>query len=101
MLATSAVANGLFADDPFALGIAGGFSSPTAARLLAESDVIVSFGAALNQWTTRHGTLIAPDARVAQVDLDADAIGAHRPIEIGVVGDARETAEALLAALHD
>ena len=103
LLATSAVANGLFAGDPFALGIAGGFSSPVAARLLGEADVVVSFGAALNQWTTRHGTLIADDARVAQVDLDGEAIGAHRPVDVGVVGDARETAEALVAALepHD
>ncbi len=101
LLATSAVANGLFAGDRFALGIAGGFSSPVAARLLAEADAVVAFGAALNQWTTRHGTLIAPTARVAQVDLDADAVGAHRQVDIGVVGDARETAEALLAAIHD
>jgi thiamine pyrophosphate-dependent acetolactate synthase large subunit-like protein len=101
VMATSAVANGLFAGDPYAVGIAGGFSSPVAARLLAGSDVVVAFGAALNQWTTRHGSLIAPAARVAQVDLDADAIGAHRPVEIGVVGDARATAEALVAELHD
>jgi thiamine pyrophosphate-dependent acetolactate synthase large subunit-like protein len=100
LLATSAVANGLFAGDPFSLGIAGGFSSPVAARLLREADVVVAFGAALNQWTTRHGTLIASDARVAQVDLDADAIGAHRPVDVGVVGDARETAEALLTTLE-
>ena len=39
VLATSAVANGLFAGDPYAVGIAGGFSSPTAARLLGEADV--------------------------------------------------------------
>ncbi len=96
VLATSAVANGLFAGDPYAVGIAGGFSSPVAARLLAESDLVVSFGAALNQWTTRHGTLIAQGARVAQVDLDADAIGAHRPVQLGVVGDALATAEALV-----
>jgi thiamine pyrophosphate-dependent acetolactate synthase large subunit-like protein len=102
VLATSAVANGLFAGDPYAIGIAGGFSSPMAARLLAESDVVVAFGAALNQWTTRHGTLIAPGARVAQVDLDADAIGAHRPVDLGVIGDARATAEALIGELaHD
>jgi len=101
VLATSAVANGLFAGDPFEVGIAGGFSSPLAARLLGEADAVVAFGAALNQWTTRHGTLIAPAARVAQVDLDADAIGAHRPVELGVVGDARETAEALVAAFAD
>ncbi len=99
VLATSAVANGLFEGDPFALGIAGGFSSPLAARLLGEADAVVAFGAAMNQWTTRHGTLIAPDARVAQVDLDADAIGAHRPVDVGVVGDASATAEALVAAL--
>jgi thiamine pyrophosphate-dependent acetolactate synthase large subunit-like protein len=99
VLATSAVANGLFADDPFAVGIAGGFSSPTAARLLGEADAIVAFGAALNQWTTRHGTLIAPGARVVQVDRDEEAIGAHRPVELGVVGDAAATAEALLDAL--
>jgi thiamine pyrophosphate-dependent acetolactate synthase large subunit-like protein len=101
VLATSAVANGLFAGDPYAVGIAGGFSSPTAARLLSESDIVVSFGAALNQWTTRHGTLIGPGARVAQVDLDADAIGAHRPVELGVVGDALATAEALIEHGHD
>jgi thiamine pyrophosphate-dependent acetolactate synthase large subunit-like protein len=101
VLATSAVANGLFAGDPFALGIAGGFASPLAARLLREADAVVAFGATLNQWTTRHGTLIAPGTKVAQVDLDGDAIGAHRPAEIGVVGDARETAETLVAALHD
>ena len=59
LLATSAVANGLFRGDPFDLGIAGGFASPLAARLLAESDVVVAFGAALNQWTTRHGALVA------------------------------------------
>ncbi len=99
VLATTAVANGLFAGDPYALGIAGGFSSPLAARLLGEADVVVAFGAALNQWTTRHGTQIAGDARVAQVDLDADAIGAHRPVDAGVVGDARATAEALIELL--
>jgi thiamine pyrophosphate-dependent acetolactate synthase large subunit-like protein len=101
VLATSAVANGLFAGDPYDVGIAGGFSSPLAARLLGEADAVVAFGAALNQWTTRHGTLIAPGARVAQVDLDGDAIGAYRPVELGVIGDARATAEVLVAALHD
>src|SRR5215218_4032540 len=99
LLATSAVANGLFAGDPYDAGIAGGFSSPLAAELLADSDVVVAFGASLNQWTTRHGALLGPEARLAQVDLDADAIGAHRPVAAGVVGDAAATADARLAAL--
>jgi thiamine pyrophosphate-dependent acetolactate synthase large subunit-like protein len=99
VLATSAVANGLFAGDPYDLGISGGFATPLAQRLLAESDVVLAFGAALNVWTTRHGALIGPDTTVIQVDRDEAALGAHRPVTIAVHGDARETAEALLAAL--
>ena len=38
-------------------------------------------------WTMRHGRLIGSDARVAQVDLEADGLGRHRPIDLGVVGD--------------
>jgi thiamine pyrophosphate-dependent acetolactate synthase large subunit-like protein len=99
LLATSAVANGLFAGDPYDLGISGGFASPLAARVLAEADVVVAFGASLNQWTTKHGTLPGPGATLVQVDLDADAIGAHRPVDLGIVGDAAATAGALVAAL--
>jgi thiamine pyrophosphate-dependent acetolactate synthase large subunit-like protein len=99
LLATSAVANGLFAGDPYDLGISGGFASPLAARLLGEADVVVAFGAALNPWTTSHGKLLASDAAVVQVDLDGEAIGAHRPVALGVVGDAAATAQALVAAL--
>ena len=61
--------------------------------------MVIAFGAALNMWTTRHGALVAPGATVIQVDRDEEAIGAHRPVDLGVVGDARETAEALIAAL--
>jgi thiamine pyrophosphate-dependent acetolactate synthase large subunit-like protein len=101
VLATSAVANGLFAGDPYDLGIAGGFASPLAARLLGEADAVVAFGASLNQWTTKHGTLPAPGATVVQVDLDGEAIGAHRPVDLGVVGDAAATADALLVTVSD
>ena len=98
ILATSAVANGLFEGDPFAVGISGGFATPVGQRLLAEADVIVAFGASLNMWTTRHGALVAA-ATLIQVDRDEEAIGAHRPVDLGLVGDARETAEALVAEL--
>jgi thiamine pyrophosphate-dependent acetolactate synthase large subunit-like protein len=99
ILATSAPANGLFAGDPHAVGIAGGFASPAAAELLRESDLVMAFGATLNHWTTRHGNLIGEDARVVQVDLDQDAIGANQPADVGVIADAAATAEALVEAL--
>jgi len=99
LLATSAVGNGLFAGSPWSLGISGGFATPLASELIRSADVVVAFGATLNMWTTRRGRLIGPDARVVQVDLDADAIGAHHRADVGVVGDAAEVARALHAAL--
>jgi thiamine pyrophosphate-dependent acetolactate synthase large subunit-like protein len=99
LLATSAVANGLFAGNRWALGISGGFASPTAAELIADADVVLAAGAALNMWTTRHGRLLDPSARVIQIDHDADAIGAHQRADVAVVGDVGEAARALVAEL--
>jgi thiamine pyrophosphate-dependent acetolactate synthase large subunit-like protein len=99
LLATSAVAKGLFAGDPWSLDVSGGFASPLAAELIEGADLVVGWGCALNMWTTRHGRLIGPDTVVAQVDDDPDAIGAHRDVTVGVVGDVRATAEAVTAVL--
>ncbi len=110
LLATSAVVKGLFrgSADGVApphggadLGISGGFATPLATELVAGADVVVGFGCALNNWTTRHGRLIGPDATLAQVDVDPLALGAHRPVALGVVGDCALVADdvaALLAA---
>ena len=96
VLATSAMGHGLFAGSPWAVGISGGFASPVAARLIAESDLVLAFGASLTRWTTRDGALIDPVAKVVQIDLDPDA--AHRPVDVAVVGDAAVTARELVGA---
>jgi thiamine pyrophosphate-dependent acetolactate synthase large subunit-like protein len=99
LLATSAVAKGLFAGDPYDLDISGGFASPLAAELIGGADVLVGWGCALNMWTMRHGRLVGPDTTVVQVDLEEGALGAHRPVDLGVVGDVALTATAVLAVL--
>jgi thiamine pyrophosphate-dependent acetolactate synthase large subunit-like protein len=96
LLATSAVAKGLFNGNEWYLDVSGGFSSPLAADLIKDADLIVGWGCALNMWTMRHGRLIGEEARVLQVDDDPDAIGAQRPLAEGVVGDVRATAEAAI-----
>ncbi|SEF24890.1 Acetolactate synthase large subunit [Amycolatopsis pretoriensis] len=101
LLATSAVAHGLFHDDEFALGISGGFASPLAAELIVGADLVVGWGCALNMWTTRHGKLLSPHAKLVQVDLDQGAPGAHRPIDLGVTGDVASTASDVLAAVKE
>jgi thiamine pyrophosphate-dependent acetolactate synthase large subunit-like protein len=100
LLATSAVANGLFAGNPWALGISGGFASPTAAEIIRQADVVLGAGVALNMWTTRHGKLLHPTATVIQVDHDPDAIGAHHRVDQAVIGDVAESARALVAEVR-
>ena len=99
VLATSAPANGLFAGLPYALGISGGFASPFAAQILPEADVVLVAGASVNHWTTKHGALINPDAKVIQIDVDPRAIGRNRPADAALIGDVASAATALNDAL--
>ena len=100
LLATSAVAKGLFHGSPWDLGVSGGFASPLTAELITAADLVVGWGSSLNMWTMRHGKLIGPGARVAQVDDDSAAIGAHRQVDIAVHGDVAQTARVVLAGVR-
>jgi acetolactate synthase I/II/III large subunit len=99
LLATSAAAKGLFRGNPWDLDVSGGFATPLAAELIGAADLIVGWGCSLNMWTMRHGRLIGPGARVAQVDDEVSAIGAHRPVDLAVLGDVAQTCRAVLAEL--
>ena len=99
LLATSAAAKGLFRGNPWDLDVSGGFATPLAAELITAADLVVGWGCSLNMWTMRHGRLIGPGATVVQVDDEVPAIGAHRPVDLGVVGDVALTCRAVLAGL--
>jgi thiamine pyrophosphate-dependent acetolactate synthase large subunit-like protein len=99
LLTTSAVARGLFNSNPWYLDVMGGFSTETTAELIQGADLVIAFGASLNRWTSRSGTLL-PNAAVVQVDDTLDAIGFHRPVELGIVGDSALVAAAVLTELE-
>ncbi|MEV6148969.1 thiamine pyrophosphate-binding protein [Nonomuraea sp. NPDC052129] len=99
LLATSAVAKGLFRGNPWDLDVSGGFATPLAAELIRDADLIVAWGCALNMWTTRHGRLIGEHTKLVQVDLDESALGVHRPITLGLVGDTAATARTVFHTL--
>nr|WP_208381658.1 thiamine pyrophosphate-binding protein [Paenarthrobacter ilicis] len=100
LVATSAVASGLFNGDSHNLGISGGFSSPVTAEFISDADLIVGWGCALNMWTMRHGRLISAEAKVVQIDVEDAALGANRPISLGVLGDSALAAADALEALR-
>lgn len=99
LFATSICGHGLFSENPWSLGISGGFSSPVADELISESDFILGFGVSFTQWTTKKGKLIALGTSVAQIDIEVSKLGYQMPVQHALLGDAKSTAEALLAEL--
>ena len=99
LLATTAMARGLFNGDPWTVDVMGGFATAPMAELIQGADVIVAFGASLNRWTTRNGELVG-DASVVQVDIDRAAFCLHRRVDATVTGDAALTAHAVAEALE-
>ena len=100
LMATTVCGYGLFNDNPWLVGVCGGFSSRSGVKLISESDLIVGFGASFTSWTTRKGKLIGPDTVVAQIDVDAGRLGFQRPVQHAIQGDAKATADAILSALE-
>jgi acetolactate synthase-1/2/3 large subunit len=65
---------------------------------LAQADVVLVVGTPLD-FRVGYGTepTFAPGAKVIQVDIDGAEIGRNRPIDVGIVGDARSVLEAIAA----
>src|SRR5512133_481973 len=84
-------------DNPYDVGMTGliGFSSGYYAML--DCDVLLMLGTDFpyRQFYPRDG------ARIAQVDQRGEVIGRRAPVDVGVVGDVRETIEALLPRLKE
>ncbi|GAB3033367.1 thiamine pyrophosphate-binding protein [Parafrigoribacterium mesophilum] len=100
LLATTAMARGLFNGDPWTVDVMGGFATAPMAELIQNADLIVAFGASLNRWTTRNGELIG-DTNVVQVDIDRAAFSLHRRVQATVTGDSALTANAVAEVLKN
>ncbi len=97
LLATTLPARGLFHDDPFSLGVAGGFSSDVARECFGEADLVIAVGCSLARHNSDAGKLW-PRARVLQVDVDPVAVSQGRvAAELHLRADARLGIEALIA----
>jgi thiamine pyrophosphate-dependent acetolactate synthase large subunit-like protein len=94
VLTTTVMADGLFHGHPLNAGISGGFGDENAARLLADTDLLLAVGAALTPWTTRHGELYG-SARIVQIDDRPEAFGRYTPVANALLGDAGLVADEL------
>ena len=77
------------------------YEALTAARSQADVVLIVGGRAGeLDGWGRPPTWSPAERQKVIQVDIDPTAIGLNRPVELGIVGDARAVLAALLAAVQ-
>jgi thiamine pyrophosphate-dependent acetolactate synthase large subunit-like protein len=74
------------------------FANAARSQALAGADVVVMFGGRFN-WIFGMGRRFAADATLVQVDIHAEELTSGAPVSLGVVADARATAEALAGAL--
>jgi len=98
-LATTLPAKGLFHDQSFCLGVAGGYASEAAKIIFSESDLIISIGARLAAHTFDGGNL-TPNASVIHIDIDPhEFVQGRKAADLMIASDARLGAHALRNAL--
>jgi len=87
---------------PLFAGPLGYNGSKAAMELIAQADVVLALGTRLNPFSTLPGygmNYWPVDAKIIQVDINPDRIGLTKPVTVGIVGDAKQVAEQLLAQL--
>lgn len=85
-------------DHPLFFGQVGPRGNPVASRLAREADVIIALGTRLGFNTTFYTyDNLSRDAKIVQVDVEAEALGRYFPINLGVLSDAGSFANVLLS----
>ncbi|WP_029352973.1 sulfoacetaldehyde acetyltransferase [Bosea sp. 117] len=87
---------------PLAVGPLGYNGSRAAMELIAKADVVLALGTRLNPFSTLPGYGIdywPKEAKIIQVDINADRIGLTKKITVGICGDAKQVAAQILDRL--
>jgi sulfoacetaldehyde acetyltransferase len=87
---------------PLFAGPLGYNGSKAAMELISAADVVLCLGTRLNPFSTLPGYALdywPKTAKIIQVDINPDRIGLTKKVTVGIVGDAKKVAEAVLAQL--
>lgn len=87
---------------PLFAGPLGYNGSKAAMELISAADVVLCLGTRLNPFSTLPGYALdywPKQAKIIQVDINPDRIGLTKKVTVGIVGDAKKVAEAVLARL--
>ena len=87
---------------PLFAGPLGYNGSKAAMELISQADVVLCLGTRLNPFSTLPGYALdywPKQAKIIQVDINPDRIGLTKKVTVGIVGDSKKVAEAVLARL--
>lgn len=98
LMATTLPGKGLFAGDPFEIGIAGSLGTNLATSLISRADLVLAVGASLNDFTTMKSSLFPSSATVIRLDRVDDPSPNRYPAQLLLEGDAAAVVDQLLAA---
>ncbi|MBS7619385.1 thiamine pyrophosphate-binding protein [Candidatus Bathyarchaeota archaeon] len=87
---------------PNVVGFIGSYGRSYANRLVKGADVILAIGSKFEEEETAMWsgeTFNIPPSRLIQIDVHPPEIGKNYPVEVGVVGDAKRTLQALIEIL--
>lgn len=77
-----------------------GYGAPEVADdLIREADVLLSLGFRFSEFASKRWTLISPQTKIVQVDIDPEEIGKIYAPEIGLQGDAQQTVREITKTL--
>jgi len=79
------------AETPYYLGLVGMHGTRAANLALDETDLLLVFGARLDDRVTGDPSRFAPHARIVHFEIDPAQLDRVRPCELAVIGDLSET----------
>jgi acetolactate synthase-1/2/3 large subunit/sulfoacetaldehyde acetyltransferase len=86
---------------PLYIGTPGWRGAIETLEAMHRADVILALGCRLSQSTTAwDDSVVHPQTRIVQVNIDAQEIGRNYPVAVGILGDAKAVARQLLEALR-
>ncbi len=97
---TTLMALGAFPDShPQHLGMPGMHGTVAAVTALQKADLLITLGARFDDRVTGKLSSFAPNAKVIHADIDPAEIGKLRRVDVPLVGDLKNTIDALIPAL--
>jgi len=99
---TTLMARGAFPDSHAQhLGMPGMHGTVAAVTALQKADLLITLGARFDDRVTGKVSTFAPNAKIIHADIDPAEIGKVRKADVALIGDLKNTVQALLPILRE